>query len=112
MIIDQHINACQLLKVRSLITGWVKYFQDKINIELKCPLKKGLIIAKNLGFPSKKVLKQMSPAFIPHVNTSQNKTKIFEFTFVVTVTFTTKINKQVFEVVKYYDDGVRMSNYN
>jgi hypothetical protein len=104
MIIDQRFNVCQLTKVRGLITNYVTYLQETMNIEMKCPIKKGLITMKSVWVP-RKMLKGLSPSFASSANASPNDTKKFELTFSVKVILMIKENKQMNDFLKYiYDD--------
>lgn len=62
-VMDQRFNICQISKIKGLVTELVAFFKERINFEIECPFKKGNYVLKSGGYPSKKRLKAISPAF-------------------------------------------------
>jgi hypothetical protein len=107
-ILDQRFNLCQASKIRGLISEFVKEMNERMSVDLKCPLQKGLLKIKNIPIP-KSAIKQMSPAF-GSTATLLNNTKV-EFSFAVKVTVLTRVKEGLIYVFEYIADEIKLSQF-
>lgn len=107
-IVELQFNVCRVTKIRGMISGYMKFIQEWINIELKCPFKKGFIELRCGKIP-RHVMKAMSPGLISSPFAGNSKS--IEFTFTTTVTLLTRIDNVWTEFLQHEDKDVKMSNF-
>lgn len=86
-----------------MISEWIRVVEQRLNHNITCPLKAGLLEYKG-GNASTKSMKEFSPMFV----TSKDKNN--EITFLIKITFMAKIGGRMESVFEYIDDGFLMSD--
>jgi hypothetical protein len=86
-----------------MIVQWIKLVESRLNRSFTCPLRAGSIEYKG-GEITEKAMKEISPMFVTSDSTKDS------ITFMIKITFMSKIGGKMEDILEYIDNEFRMSN--